>query len=129
MSGKKVSARGKRLAAMNTALREAKGWYTSLLEAYHMGRGDREKAVRGRISDETGVPESYLFRLQYKFNEMRDISGEAYRRIKLGYEELCERNEAAAREYEARRIRMGNRRNAVNQEPDKAMHRMVQDDD
>lgn len=67
----------------SAALTEAKGWYAALMDAEFKGRGDREKAVRGRIADETGIPESYLYRLQYKTRGMKDVAGSAYRALIL----------------------------------------------
>lgn len=78
------------------ALNEAKTWHDELMNAEFRGRGDREKSARGRLSDKTGIPESYLFRLAYKTAEMKDIAGSAYRSLMIAYDEMCERNEAAA---------------------------------
>lgn len=88
----------------STALIEAKGWMDELMDREFKGRGDREKSVRGRLSDNTGIPESYLYRLQYKTQTMRDVAGEAYRRLKIYYERACENNEAAAASYRAERL-------------------------
>lgn len=87
----------------SAALTEAKGWYAALMDAEFKGRGDREKAVRGRISDETGIPESYLYRLQYKTRGMKDVAGSAYRALMLAYDDLCLRNEEAAANHRAAR--------------------------
>jgi len=88
----------------STALIEAKGWMDELMNLEFRGRGDREKSVRGRLSDNTGIPESYLYRLQYKTQTMRDVAGEAYRRLRIYYERACETNEAAAASYRSERL-------------------------
>lgn len=68
------------------------------------GRGDKEKSVRYRLSKRTGIPESYLFRLQYKTREMKDVAGEVYRRLMVAYDEACRANEEAADRYRAERL-------------------------
>lgn len=97
----------------SAALTEAKGWYAALMDAEFKGRGDREKAVRGRIADETGIPESYLYRLQYKTRGMKDVAGSAYRALMLAYEDLCQRNEEAAAKHRAERLEL-RKANATN---------------
>ncbi|MFQ6184400.1 hypothetical protein ACLMJV_20940 [Sinorhizobium meliloti] len=87
----------------SVALTEAKDWYDALMSAEFKGRGDREKSARGRISDETGIPESYLYRLQYKTREMTDVAGSAYRALMLAYDKLCLKNEEAAAKHRAAR--------------------------
>lgn len=107
MYGKWFSARGKNVSEdemSSVALRQAKSWFDTLMEHEFRGRGDREKSVRGRLSDRTGIPESYLYRLQYKASEMRDVAGEAYRRLQNEYEALCLKNEAAADRYRDERL-------------------------
>ena len=122
MYGKSVSADGKCISAdgknvsegkMSTiALVEAKEWHDVLMEAEFQGRGDKEKSVRGRLADRTGIPESYLYRLQYKFREMTDVAGSAYRALMLAHDELCARNEAAAAGMRAERMRLRNKHEA-----------------
>jgi hypothetical protein len=119
MYGKRISEGGKSVSEgdMSTiALDEAKEWHDDLMDVMYKGRGDKEKAVRGRLSDATGIPESYLFRLQYKFREMTDVAGSAYRALMLLHDELCTRNEAAAQRMRAERLELRNAHEA-NQEP------------
>ncbi len=85
------------------ALIDGKRWFDALMDREFSGRGDKEKRARGQIADDTGVPESYLFRLQYKFQDMRDISGEVYRRLMLRYHEVCQAHEDAADDKRRRR--------------------------
>jgi hypothetical protein len=79
VSGKRVSEFGKRVSegVMNqtVALRRAFEWHDLLMELEHKGRRDKESAARSRLSDETGVPESYLYRLAHTRTEMRDVAG------------------------------------------------------
>lgn len=88
------------------ALKEGMSWHDALMNKLHRGRGDKEKRVRGELSDVSGIPESYLFRLQHKRRDMRDIAGEAYRRLRVTYEAVCEgiETKAAAVEREAHEI-------------------------
>jgi hypothetical protein len=116
MYGNRVSKSGKRVSEAkmtSVALTEAKDWYDALMNAEFKGRGDREKSVRGRISDETGIPESYLYRLQYKTREMKDVAGSAYRALRLAYIDLCRKNEDAAEAYRAERIELRSTHAAV----------------
>lgn len=88
------------------ALIEGLNWHDELMGVLHRGRGDKEKRVRGELSDLTGIPESYLFRMTHKRRDMRDIAGEAYRRLRLAYDRLCTgiETKADAVEREAQQI-------------------------
>lgn len=106
MSGNRVSETGKRVSEAkmtSVALNEAKTWADKLMDLEFKGRGDREKSARGRLSDKIGVPESYLFRLQYKTREMKDVAGSVYRALMLAYEDMCLKNEEAAAKHRADR--------------------------
>src|SRR6478609_4707912 len=87
---------GVRKTMENTALDEAQGWASALMDFEFKGRGDREKSIRYRLSKRIGVPESYLYRLQYKTREMKDVAGSVYRALMIAYNNACEKNEAAA---------------------------------
>jgi hypothetical protein len=119
MYGNWFSKNGKNVSEdhmTSTALIEAKGWAEELMNREFSGRGDREKSARYRLSKKTGVPESYLFRLQYKTREMKDVAGEVYRRLRLYYVEACLANEEAADRYRSERL--GNTDNEkINQKP------------
>lgn len=105
----------------NAALSEAKGWYDRLMNLEFKGRGDREKSVRGRLAKRTGIPESYLYRLQYKFTEMKEVAGSAYRALMIDYHNLCERNEAAADRYRNERLGLRGHHEAADQELNEAV--------
>lgn len=109
MYGKRFSENGKNVSEddmSSIALNEAKSWADELMDREFKGRGDREKSVRGRLADRIGVSESYLFRLQYKTREMKDVAGEVYRRLKIAYDDACRKNEAAADRYRDERLGM-----------------------
>lgn len=120
MYGKSLSENGKSVSEveMNSiALNEAKDWADALMDMEFRGRGDREKSVRGRVSKRTGIPESYLYRLQYKTREMKDVAGSAYRALKLTYDELCRLNEEAADRHHAERMRIRGNHETADEKP------------
>lgn len=86
------------------ALIEAKSFANALMDHEFKGRGDREKSVRYRLAKRCGVPESYLYRLQYKTRDMKDVAGEVYRRLRMEYEAMCIANEEAAERYKRDRL-------------------------
>jgi hypothetical protein len=88
------------------ALIEARTFLEVLHDAEFRGRKDTDGAARYRLANRLGVKENYLFRLQYRAAEMKDVAGEVYRRLKLAYEGLCERNEAAAIAYRDQRLKL-----------------------
>lgn len=98
------------------ALFEAKKWADELMDLEFKGRGDREKTARGRLAKKVGLPESYLYRLQYKTREMKDVAGSVYRALMLAYDKACEGNEKAADRYKAERLRLRNNHEETDQE-------------
>ncbi|WP_157632730.1 hypothetical protein [Hoeflea sp. 108] len=120
MCGKRFSEHGKSSSegGMSTvALNEAKTWADALHDAEYRGRKDTDGAARFRLSKRIGVRESYLYRLQYRVGEMSDVAGEAYRRLKLAYDQMCERTEAAADRKDAERHELKATRDADYQKP------------
>lgn len=110
MEGKGFSKSGKSFVegSMSTeALSEAKSWLELLHNAEFRGRKDTDGAARYRLAKRLGVKENYLFRLQYRAAEMKDVAGDVYRRIKLAHDQICERNEVAAAAYRAERMGTG----------------------
>lgn len=99
------------------ALTEAKTWLEVLHDAEFRGRKDTDGAARYRLANRLGVKESYLYRLQYRAAEMKDVAGEVYRRLMLAYQGLCEANEAAAARYRAERLGLTGPRHEVDTEP------------
>ncbi len=90
----------------SAALIEAKDWADELLSKEFKGRGDKEYLARYRLSKRIGVSESYLYRLQYKTREMKEVAGSVYRALMLAYEDLCLTNEDAAARYRADRKKL-----------------------
>lgn len=120
MNGNSVSKFGKRMSGVvmsTAALCEAKRWADDLMDMEFKGRGDREKTARGRLAKKVGLPESYLYRLQYKTREMKDVAGSVYRALMLAYDAACEGNEEAANRYKAARMRLRNPNEETEQEP------------
>lgn len=114
--GQKVSGSGNSLRRTNhakEALSEAKFWAEELQKAEYRGLGDTREAARFRVSQKTGIAESYLKRLRYKWREMGEVAGSQYRALMLAYEDLAQRNEAAAREYRAERHKLQKERHAA----------------
>lgn len=98
------------------ALSEAKNWADILHDAEYRGRKDTDGAARYRLASRLGLKENYLYRLQYRAAEMKDVAGEVYRRLKLAYEELCEANEKATAAMKAEIVALRND-HAVDQKP------------
>jgi hypothetical protein len=109
----------------DTALNEAKGWADALLDREFRGRGDREKSVRHRLAKKIGIPESYLFRLQYKTRDMKEVAGSVYRALMIAYHNACEKNEAAADRYRDERLRLRGPNEAIGEELVASCARMV----
>lgn len=107
----------------STALVEAKDWYDKLMALEFRGRGDREKSARGRVADNIGVPETWLFDLQYKSSGKKDVRGALYRALMLGiqkYEDLCQKNEEAADRYKADRLKRRGNHETADEKPAQA---------
>jgi len=119
MCVKRLSRNGKNVSEhkmSNTALIEAKQWADALMDAEWRGRKDRDGVVRYRLAKKTGVPESYLYRLQYKTAEMKDVAGSVYRSLMLAYRDMCQRNENAAAAMREQRLNL-RVNNETNQKP------------
>lgn len=112
MLGKGVSENGNSVSEdemTSAALKESRQWFDELMQLEFRGRGDREKSARGRLADNLGIPEQWLFDLQYKSAEKKDVRGALYRALLLGrqkYDALCIANEEAAERHRAERLRM-----------------------
>ena len=109
--GNKRSGFGKKIseeAMTSVALKQATGWLKVLMDSEFRGRGDRDYMIRARLADDTGIPESYLYRLQHKTREMKDIAGEYYRRLMVHHDRWVEMNNQAADRYKAKRQELSN---------------------
>lgn len=109
MGEQRVSAGGKRLSVVE----KARGWAEALQQAEFRGLGDTREAARYRVSRKTGVPESYLKRLRYRWEEMTDIAASQYVALQEAYADLCGAIEAKADEYERQRLQIRNQTDAV----------------
>ena len=109
----------------DTALTQAKGWADALLDREFRGRGDKEKSVRHRLAKKIGIPESYLFRLQYKTRDMKEVAGSVYRALMIAYHNACEKNEAAADRYRDERLRLRGTHETTGEELVASCARMV----
>jgi len=104
--GECVSGSGnslRRTDHVEAALEEARFWAEELQKAEYRGLGDTREAARYRVAQRTGIAESYLKRLRYKWREMGEVAGSQYRALMLAYNDMVHRNEAAARQYRAER--------------------------
>lgn len=100
MSDKRVSENGKKVSDMSMALYEAARWADELMEAETRSRREKEYTVRTRLSKKIGVSASYLFRLQYKIQEMNDVRGSVYRALMLARNAYGIVSEASDKFYE-----------------------------
>lgn len=101
----------------SVALKQSIDWLDELMDREFNGRGDKEYLIRHRISENSGVPERYLYRLQYQAREMKDVAGEYYRRLRLYYESVCQRQEDAADRYRDERLRMRGHHEKTDEKP------------
>lgn len=118
MYGNNIGKSGKNVSEdemSSVALIEAKNWADDLMSREFKGRGDKEYLARYRLSERTGVSESYLYRLQYKTRDMKDVAGSVYRALKLAYDEACRRNEEAADRHRAERLSMDGHHEAADE--------------
>lgn len=131
MGGNIGSEFGKKVSSImsSLALSEAKFWADRLMDEEFKGRGDREKSARYRLAQKCGVPESYLFRLQYKTREMKDVAGSVYRALKIAYDEACRANEDAADRYKAERQKRRDGNEKADQKPTETTQGMGSFDD
>lgn len=106
---------------MSTAVRESADYLNALAKAQHRGRGDTWSAARDRAAKVAGIDTSYAKRIWDRWQTMNDVSGEAYRRLRSAYEQICEANEKAADRHDAERLAMRNF-HAVDQKPASARH-------
>lgn len=101
---------------VEAALDEARFWAEELQKAEYRGLGDTREAARYRVAQKTGIAESYLKRLRYKWREMGEVAGSQYRALMLAYNDMAQRNEAAARQYRAERQQLREQRHEADLE-------------
>lgn len=87
-----------------TVPERAEYWLQALARAAHRGRHDTWTAARNRAAEKAGLPRTIAQRIWQRWHSMHDIGGDALLKLMLAYEDLCERNEAAAAAYRAERL-------------------------
>lgn len=102
-------------AGMNNPER-ALFWLENLTKAEHRGRHDTLSAARDRVAEKTGAPITQTKRLWDRWQTMKDVAGSVMIPLMLAYEEMVQRNEAAARDYRAERHELKESRHAADLE-------------
>jgi len=92
-------------------------WLEQLAKAEFRGRGDTMGAARDRVAVNAGAPVSKTKRLWDRWQTMKDVAGSVMIPLMLAYEDLCERIEAKADDYERQRLQIRNSRDANLQSP------------
>jgi hypothetical protein len=64
---------------------ETRFYLNELVRSEWRGMGDTAEMARDRVAAEVGIERSYAFRIWNKPQEMSDISGTAYRSLRLAY--------------------------------------------
>lgn len=66
-------------------VRETRFYLNELVKREWSGLGDTIEGARDRVADMLELPRTYLDRLWLKPQELRDVSGQAYRELRLRY--------------------------------------------
>lgn len=90
-------------------------WLEKLTMAEHRGRHDTLSAARDRVAEKVGAPLSQTKRLWDRWQTMKDVAGSVMIPLMLAYEEMVQRNEAAARAYRVERHELKERREGLGQ--------------
>lgn len=91
-------------------------WMEKVGWSKHRGRGDTLGAAVQRAADEIGAPVSLAKRCWDRWKEMKSVSGSVMIPFMLAYEEMVQRNYAAADEYRAERRELKAQRHEVDLE-------------
>lgn len=91
-------------------------WLEKLTKAEHRGRHDTLSAARDRVAKKTGAPITQTKRLWDRWETMKDVAGSVMIPLMLAYEDMVQRNEAAAHKYRAERRELQKERHAANLE-------------
>jgi len=92
-------------------------WLEKLTEIEHRGRHDTWTAARDRAAEKAGAPISKTKRLWERWQTMSTVCGSVMVPLMLAYEELCERIEAKADEYERQRLQIKEHSDAAVRSP------------
>lgn len=100
---------------MTSIAAEANQMLVGLATAHHRGPHDTWGAARDRAAKAAGIEPSYAKRIWNRWQDMSDVSGNAYRSLKRAYDAQCERQEAARDFYNQRTedLRNGRQDHAV----------------
>ncbi len=79
-------------------------WLERLMDESHRGPTDTWTAARDRVAKEAGIELSMAKRIWQRWRTMTDVSGDTLLKLMLAYNEMCQRNNAAADEYRAERL-------------------------
>lgn len=91
-------------------------WLEKLTKAEHRGRHDTLSAARDRVAAKVGTPITQTKRLWDRWQTMKDVAGSVMIPLMLAYEEMVQRNEAAAHEYRAERHQLREERHEADLE-------------
>lgn len=88
-------------------------WLEELAKAEFRGRGDTMSAARDRVAEKYGAPISKTKRLWDRWQTMKSVAGDVMIPLMLAYEDLCERVEAKADDFERQRLQLRTSNDAV----------------
>ena len=83
---------------MTTAAAQSYHLLDALTRQQHRGRGDTWSAARDRAAKLAGVKRSYAKRIWDRWQDMKDVSGEALLKLQAAYDAACEKHEKKAAE-------------------------------
>ncbi|MDQ0996907.1 hypothetical protein QFZ34_002089 [Phyllobacterium ifriqiyense] len=87
---------------------KANYWLEKLAQAHYRGRHDTWTAARDRAAKKAGVEPTMAQRIWQRWQTMNDVGGETVIKLMLAYEEMIQRNDAAAEGYKAERLTIRN---------------------
>lgn len=91
---------------MSTAVVRSRRYLEALTVAHHRGPHDTWTAARDRAAKTAGIERSYAARIWNRWQDMKDVSGEAFMRLSEAYESLCEQAQEHERRLDAEGVRL-----------------------
>lgn len=79
-------------------------WLERLMDESHRGPTDTWTAARDRVAAKAGIEPSMAKRIWQRWRTMTDVSGDTLLKLMLAYNDMCQRNDAAADDYKAERL-------------------------
>lgn len=92
-------------------------WIERLTEVEHRGRHDTWTAARDRAAARAGAPVSRVKRLWERWDTMKDVAGSVMIPLMLAYEDLCQRIEDKAGEYERQVLQLKGGADEIDERP------------